>query len=575
MQPTIQLLSNETINQIAAGEVIESPASVIKELVENALDAYAKKITIEITGGGLKKICISDDGKGMSAIDAKLCIERHATSKIQKPQDLFTVMTKGFRGEALASIASISKMTIATAIEGESGTFLEVEKGEVVKERKCARNHGTTIEVASLFYSVPARKKFQKTAAAISAEIFRIVTHLALSHPEVSFTLLSNGRKALQTYGAKNSLEERAKQLLGEDFILGSFPLAFKEEKLAFSGILGAPTNTRNNKMGQYLFINHRFVQCHAIEKAVRAGYGTRLDDKRHPVFLLHLQIPGDLVDVNVHPQKLEVRLRSEELLFSALQRAVEEALSKQVKMQSVQPRYENAFKEVAVDFEEESLLLKEEGPTQMQLEVEPDDFILIGQFSKYLFLEGHSVDPTYEGIVLVDLEAARFRVLFEDLLKKDKGVIASQGLLVPFSIDVTSVEGAMILTHLSAIEEMGFSLRPFGKDIFMVEAIPPLVKEDSIKLLITDMAHSLQKFIGKRDYEKERREKLALMTASYAKAGGPLAKEEAMHLFKKLRACASPFHCPKGNPTMVHLNEETIENLFRSDQKIPKGAEF
>lgn len=570
MQPSIQVLSDEAINQIAAGEVIESPASVVKELVENALDADAKNIRIEITGGGLKMIRITDDGKGMHPIDAPLSILPHATSKIQKAQDLFTVTTKGFRGEALPSIASISKMTMTTAIEGESGIKLEIEKGEVGKKSPCARVCGTTIEVNSLFYNVPPRKKFQKTATAISAEIFRMITHLALSHPEVGFTLISNGRKALNVPIPNGSLEEqlemRANQLLGEDFTRGSFPLEFEEGPMRFFGLVGAPTNTRTNRMGQYLFINRRAVQCKAIEEAVRAGYGTRLDERRHPIFLLHLEVPGDLVDVNVHPQKLEVRLRKQELFDSCVEQAVEKALA--VRVEPVKMEGSRAFQEIEVNFDQVSLRLQEEAPEEIELALEESDFAVIGQFSKYLL-----IDFFGKGVQLVDLEAARFRVLFEDLLKENDGSVASQGLLIPFSIDVTSVEGAMILTHMAAIEEMGISLRPIGKDVFMVEALPPFVDQADVKLLVTDMAHAMQEFIGKSEYTKQRREKLALLTASCAKRRTFNAGEEAKGLVKRLFLCDSPLHCPKGNPTMVHLDEETIESLFTADQKAPKGA--
>ena len=321
MSCTIHLLSDETINQIAAGEVIENPASVIKELIENSLDAGATKIAVDIAGGGLKLIRVSDDGKGMNREDARMSIVRHATSKIIHAHDLFHIATMGFRGEALASVASISKMTLMTAQEGQVGTELEIEKGQVIKESSLARNRGTTIEVRSLFYNVPARKKFQKSSAAISAEIFRVMTVMSLGHPDVQFELTSNGRKVLKTLA--QGVQQRAKELLGEEFVAGSHLLKFQEGPLSFSGLIGAPTNTRANKMGQYLYLNRRAVVCCQISEAVREGYGTRIDERRHPIFLLNLDVPCDLVDVNVHPQKLNVRLRKEELFRNKVSEAI------------------------------------------------------------------------------------------------------------------------------------------------------------------------------------------------------------------------------------------------------------
>ncbi|NGX26940.1 MAG: DNA mismatch repair protein MutL [Chlamydiae bacterium] len=559
MQAKIHLLSDETINQIAAGEVIESPASVVKELIENALDAEAKKITIEITGGGMKMIRISDDGTGMGTEDAIACILRHATSKISKAQDLFHIGTKGFRGEALASVASIAKMTISTALEQMTGLEIEIEKGEITRERPCARTKGTTIEVRSLFYNVPARKKFQKSAAAISAEIFRMVTILALSHPDVHFELISNGRKAIQTLA--KDLQGRAEELLGEEFVAGSFSVAFTEGPLHFTGLIGAPTNTRANKMGQYLFLNRRGVVCEPIYEAVRAGYGTRLEERRHPIFLLHLDVPADLVDVNVHPQKLHVRLRKETLFRSTVEEAVKNALSTKTEISTATAQ--KNFTPTHVQFEKTSFRLQEDEPVQ-ELFLE-DSLLFLGQIGPYLLYNKE------DELVFLNAKAASFRTLFENLKNKPEKI--SQGLLVPFSIALTPVESAMVLTHLNAIEDMGFALRPIGKDTFMVEAIPPFLDESNIQAIIADIAHSLQQFIGGRDYTEERQEKLALIAASSAKKKTTYLPEEAKELFKQLQLSESPLHCPKGNPTMVKLTNDEIEELFRADQKTAKSS--
>ena len=560
MQPIIHLLSDETINQIAAGEVIESPASVVKELVENSLDAQAKKITIEITGGGLKLIRITDDGSGMHGEDAVLCVKRHSTSKISRAQDLFHLMTKGFRGEALAAVASISKMTLMTALHEEKGTKLEIEKGEVFLKEVCARNQGTTIEIRSLFYNVPARKNFQKSAAAIGAEIFRVVSLMALSHPEVQFELITNGRSTLVTRG-NETLEERVKGLLGTEFLSGSLSLAFEEGPLQFSGFLGQPTQTRNNKTGQYLFINKRAVSCGVISEAVREGYGTRMDAKRHPIFLMHLNLPSDLVDVNVHPQKLQVRLRSEDLFREKVKEAVEKTFAKGVfpvleKFTFISSPFVEK-KGIPFQFEEREERKVEE---ELFLPLEQDEIEVLGQTGIYMLFK----DPEVEGVMLLDCSAASFRVAFENFIEKSENFqIEKQGLLFPFSIDLFPIEAAMILTHQDAIETLGFSLRAVAKDIFLVEAIPLHIEERDVKRMICQMADELQEFIGKIDYKRERLEKLALIVASFVKNRKNYSSQEAKGLYKKLKSCKSSTYCPKGSLTTVHLSHEAIEDLF------------
>jgi len=568
MQPKIHLLSDETINQIAAGEVIESPASVVKELTENALDAGAKKITIEITGGGLKLIKISDDGEGMTLADSRSCIVRHATSKITRAQDLFSIATSGFRGEALASIASISKMTIATALDEATGHELEIENGKIILEKPFARTKGTTMQVRSLFYNVPARKKFQKSGAAISAEIFRMVTSLALGHPEVHFQLISNGRIAIKTTAV--GLIPRAQELLGEEFTRGSFPVEFEEGPLHFTGIVGAPTNTRANKMGHYLFLNKRGVVCGPITEAVREGYGTRLEERRHPIFLLHLNVPADLIDVNVHPQKLHVRLRKEDLFREKVQSAVFSALQKVKET----PIARGEFTPTSVQFEGKfSYKLQEEEECGQEfghefgqeLFEEEESALFLGQVGEFLLFSEQ------EKLLLLDGAAAQFRVQFENLSREIEK--QSQRLLIPFNITFTSVESAMVLTHLEAIEALGFSLKPIGKYAFMVEALPPFLEEFQVQDLLVQMAHDLQEFIGGKDYADKRFEKLALRLASSAKRKKHYLPVEALQLLKRLKSCECPLHCPKGNPTMVPLENDEIKEIFRADQKTAKSS--
>ena len=310
MSKKIQVLPNRTINQIAAGEVIENPSSVVKELVENAIDAGATQIQVELSGGGFQLIRIVDNGHGMSQDDAILSFERHATSKISSVEDLETLSTMGFRGEALASIASVAKVTMLTA-DGTAGTKVEIVGGNIFHVGPCAMQKGTTIEVRSLFYNVPARKKFQKSAAASTGEISRMITKLSLGYPEIGFTLASQDRELLRTEAG--SLEERIRDVLGNTFILGCTPVTAKWDGMRVEGFIGLPKSARSNRSGQYLYVNRRNVLSPTIQGAVQEAYATMLQPKEFPIFVAHIAIEGCEIDVNVHPQKKEIRPKKRE----------------------------------------------------------------------------------------------------------------------------------------------------------------------------------------------------------------------------------------------------------------------
>ncbi|NGX45092.1 MAG: DNA mismatch repair protein MutL [Chlamydiae bacterium] len=547
MSATISLLSSGTIDQIAAGEVVESPASVVKELVENALDAGAKNIKVEISGGGLQLLRVSDDGCGMNAADCELSLVRHATSKIRESQDLFRLTTMGFRGEALAAIASISRLTLLSAQEGARGTKIEVEGGKVEKVVPSARARGTTIEVKSLFFNVPARKKFQKSSTALSAEIFRMMTTLSLGYPEVSFELISSGRRAFATTG--EDLNSRAESVLGAEFSDGAFALEWEEGSLKFQGLIGPPLATRPNRMGQYLFINRRAVSCALIEEGVRAGYGTRLDERRHPLFLLHLEIPGGLVDANVHPQKKEVRLRDERLLYDKIAASVAQALKTP---EVVAPVSFTGRPTVA-----EGLTFQfEEATSQDSLEKSWEE--VIGLFGHFLLIAQEENKLTF-----VDLKAARFRVIYDQLISEKEGAIKKQGLLVPIPVTFDKVEAAMLLSHLEVVEALGFSVRPAGKEIFMMEAIPSYMTESGARAALEELAGALQESIGTSSFEKERLRKLALIAARLAKGKEGYTLEEGKALYTQLQDGCTSLQDPKGQPILKQVSQDEIQALF------------
>lgn len=561
----IRLLSEQTINQIAAGEVIENPASVVKELIENALDAKATHISIEIGAGGMQLIRVSDNGTGMGREDAQLSVKRHATSKLVEASDLFTLRSLGFRGEALASIAAISKFSLMTAQEQQEGTKIEMEGGEEKSIEPFARTKGTTIEVRSLFYNVPARKKFQKSSPVSASEIFKWVTFFGLSHPEVGFELLSNGKKTISI--APSNLSGRILALLGEDYASSSYTMQFSCGALQFQGILGCPSLARPTKTGQYLFINQRAVVSPLIQETVKESYGTRIAAQRHPLFVLHLSIPPDLIDVNVHPQKREVRLREERFFREKIQEAVQQTLKDSVaKTITASPGpfvFEAAFEPSKVQSSFLSLKFQEEKIAAAELPALAQEPIIAGFFLHYLFLEGWSVASHYDGLLIVNLQAALRRVAFEKLMQHKSDRKEKQGLIVPCTLSLSSIDSAMVMTHLPSIESVGFALHPVGKNLFMIDAVPPFLDEKEAKEAILEMAQALQTFIGKEPQEEKKRMELAYIASCRALLKKQYSRQEGLLLFKELLGSSSPQVCPKGNPTMVHLKPYEIEKLF------------
>jgi DNA mismatch repair protein MutL len=585
----IRILSDQTINRIAAGEVIENPASVIKELVENAIDAGASHITIESLAGGFQWIKISDDGFGMGPDDAVLCLERHATSKIADAADLFALTTMGFRGEALASIAAISKMTLLTALENMSAVHLEVAGGKIDHIGPGARSRGTTIEVRSLFYNVPARKKFQKSAAASSAEITKIVTQLALAHPEVGFEMIQQNHSQFSSPASSGEeflslLKKRAAVLLGEEFLRSSHPLEMNDGNYKASGLAADPLFSRHNRSGQYLFVNRRPVSCPSISYAVRDAYGTRLSTDRHPVYLLHLSIPPQLVDVNVHPQKKEIRLREESIVKYALHSAVNNALgieesSSSGSSFSVFPKRELSpfFADLRPDFSQ-PLTLKEAREEPPRPEITFDTEInVIGLYRHYLLIdsEDFSIPSDSPGIVWVDLFAAEARLHFETLIRNAETFPLSQGLLIPLTLNFSRAEAHLLKAHLDSIQKFGMQIREIGETVFLIEAIPPFLEEAEARTVLEEMIGEFQGMEQEKSLSEVRNRRLA----SCICRGVRLRKKhytitEGRQLTKQLLRADDPFHCPQGKKTLFFVREEEIEHYFTRKTASPGALE-
>jgi len=578
MANKIRVLSDLTINQIAAGEVVENPASVVKELVENAVDARAKHLKIEVMGGGFQLLKINDDGLGMTPDDAVLCLERHATSKIVDADDLHSLTTMGFRGEALASIASISKMRLLSATESAPAVEVEVEGGKVVHVGPSARARGTTIEVRSLFFNVPARKKFQKSPAASSAEITKIVTQLALAHPEVGFDLVQQNRSHFSLPASSGEdlitlLKRRSEALLGAEFLPACRDFSFKERDYEGWGLVASPEFSRYNRSGQYLFVNHRPVYCPAIAYAVRDAYGTRLNSDRHPVYLLHLSIPSNLVDVNVHPQKKEIRLREESMLKYALSNAVNAALGNNAPLGKEDVPFASFFTQPIVSDFSHAFVFKEERDEPF-IPVLPLDhpISLIGLYGSYLLVNAGSMPSSifseeqrnFEGVVWIDLPAAEARIQFDALVRKAEENPVSQGLLLPISLSFSKAEAELLIAHLEMIQQLGLVIRQVGEFSFIIEGIPPFLKEGEVQSVLIEMIGELQGIEREKTQSEAALRRLAAHVSRKCRFNRQFySHEEARLIVQKLVKTSDPLHCPQGKRTLFHIREDDIENYF------------
>ncbi len=518
---TIELLAESVINQIAAGEVIENPASVVKELVENSVDAEASEIIIEIEAGGLQKIKVQDNGCGMSSRDAKMSLLRHATSKIKSVEDLEVLKSKGFRGEALASIDSISDLTIVTS-NGFESTKLYRNSFE-----PAARNKGTTIEVRNLFLNAPARLKFQKSPSACASNVFKGVQQIALAHPEISFRLISNGKNVLDL--SASDLKERVKAILGE------FP--HELDSSSIKAFLSSPSEGNLTRRGQYFFINNRPIQSPFLSKAVKQGYGTRISENLYPSFVLFLELSPDKFDVNVHPQKKEVRFQDESEVFSLVQKAISEAFGSENHL--ILPW---EFTPPSAQF----LVENNEGISCTDADLFPLDQeqALLDPISYFhpVCLLGSYLLVEEVGLKLIDLKGAEARILYE---QAEKSFIEMQQLLVPLELKVDSSD-----EFLALCLELGIEARVLHPRLLVIDAIPSMLDPLEVEKLLHGYQKERKKAVSFSRLCRQRLKKYNL--------------EEARAIYKKLITMRDPLYDPLGRKIQIPFEERKIETWFQ-----------
>jgi DNA mismatch repair protein MutL len=587
----IHRLPSDLANQIAAGEVVERPASVVKELVENAIDAGATRLTIHVELGGKKQVRVEDDGEGMEPEDARLALERHATSKIRRADDLAAIATLGFRGEALPSIASVSHFVLRTRARGQqSGTEIRVNGGAVASVAEVGVPEGTRVEVNDLFYNLPARRKFLKADGAESAQVSRIVTQLALANPEIGFTLTSAGRTVVQCPPAV-SLRDRLYQLYGDRSDL----LEVRKEAggLRLGGYIAALAEQGPTRGPQNIFINRRIVKDRTIAHAIIDAYSTASIKERSPEVHLFIEMPRDAVDVNVHPTKAEVRFREQSLVHEVVRRGLMDALGHggvpQLQLRPAilpAPQYSTPalpnvlsgvypnrwmpgdvrLKPDAIDASVASAFSRTEPleplapmePLERQVSIKP--MIPLGQFRDTFII---AIDD--EGVAIIDQHVAHERVLFERVMERlAGGRLESQGLLMPLVLDVSASDHQSLVGRAAELERFGYEIESFGASAIKVTAVPALLDvADSAKALLA-LAHDLEG-LDRGAGVQSAIQRIAASTACHAavKANYPLSYEKMTHILEELRATAYSTVCPHGRPVMLRLTRREIEKNF------------
>jgi DNA mismatch repair protein MutL len=558
----IKRLPFEVSQKIAAGEVIERPFSVVKELVENSLDAGASEVRVELMAGGKKLIRVQDDGVGMNREDAELCFERHATSKLASEEDLEKISTLGFRGEALASISAVSELVLKTSDgQGVQGTRVERKAGEVVAVADIAFPRGTSIEVKDIFYNLPARRKFLRSEPSEMGHIVRYLSGLALAYPEVRFSLVQ-ARREIMNCPRVGSQKERLFQIYGKDILDRLLEVDFGEGGGRVFGYSSRPPGGRPDRAHQLFFVNKRLVKDRVLQAALNQAYRGNLEKDRFPEAFLFLTLPYDEVDVNVHPTKAEVRFRESQLVFHLLLRSIETTLLKERGVKEIYPRAEGAVRLLSLaetTVRPSMRAARLEGPEQMTLPrsipagEEKRRPRVLGQY-----LDMYIVAAGEEGLMVIDQHNAHERVLFERYREVDVRQEWPRKLpLVPVLFDLTPAQVVSLENNRSLLEEAGFQAEGMGGRTYSLSGFPDIFEAEEAR----DVLLQLLNEIGEEQAERRREKMLATLACKTAvKAHEPLAMDKMDYLVEELFRTSNPALCPHGRPIVVKIDRAEIE---------------
>jgi DNA mismatch repair protein MutL len=600
--PAIRLLPDLLINQIAAGEVIERPASALKELLENSLDACATDISVQLESGGIKLLRIRDNGKGIAKDELKLALIRHATSKIASLDDLQQVASLGFRGEALASMAAVAQLTLSSRIEHDAhGWKIDAVDGQLSEPEPANHGQGTTVEIRELYFNTPARRKFLKTEATEFAHCEEAFKRVALSRPDVAFSLQHNGRIIWQFSAGQDALK-RVIALLGDAFGQAAVPISRNAANLSLQGLTALPTYSRGNRDAQYFFVNGRFVRDKVASHALRQSYQDILHHQRHPAFVLFLEMPPDQVDVNVHPAKSEVRFRESQgihqFIFHTLQQAL--AIPAQSETQIPQkpasfiPMQQNiglgiaqsgsayqvweAFsgkgsdereKEITspsidVTFSPASTGSGQASPLPLHEDVIPPLGFALAQLSGIYILAQNA-----HGLIVVDMHAAHERIVYEKMKASlDAEKITTQPLLIPVSFYADTLDVATAESEQATLYQLGFDIAPLSPTTLAVRAMPALLKQSEAEAAACEVLNELREFGATRVLTERRNELLGTLACHAAvRANRILSITEMNALLREMEHTERSGQCNHGRPTWFQMSLNELDKLFMRGQ--------
>ncbi len=580
----IKILPDNIINQIAAGEVVENPSSVVKELIENSIDSKALNIKIIIKNGGHDLIQVIDDGLGMDREDLLLAFSRHATSKIKNTDDLNNIVSLGFRGEALPSIASVSRIDILTS-DGKEGHRISLDKGEVTKREKSAISKGTDIKVKNLFYNTPARKKFLKTPSQELRNITKIVKRFILSYPEISFTYKSN-EKIIYKFNA-TSLDKRITQLFGNAYVNNIMPINSIDEKNKVSGYIGNLNLVQKRRGNQYLFINGRFIVNESISNSIRNCYDSIMQRGEFPFFVLFLDLDPSSFDINVHPTKIEARFSEKWNIINFINNSIKSQLKKTLKVLpdiNFTSKIDSLDGELKLDLELASNLdvKAEDGisskfdtlQTNSDIKIEKaidrldeyakeSDSLIEKDAQIWQIHNKYLVTEINSGLLIVDQHVAHERILYEKVKKAfNSKPLPSQSILFPKTIKFDAEDYSKFLDIVPFLEKIGYKMREFGNNSIIIEGVPSDIKWGNEEDIINDV---LDRYI---EYDKLSSSYLDYVAATYSckaavKAGDFLEKEERKKLIDNLFATENPYYCPHGRPIVISIKTDELDKRF------------
>lgn len=613
MSDIIQLLPDNIANQIAAGEVIQRPASAVKELLENAVDAGATEIRLIIQDAGKSLVQVIDNGRGMSETDARMSFERHATSKIRKIDDLFHIKTMGFRGEALASIAAVSQVEMRTKRdEDESGTYIEIDNSVVKVQEPCSANTGTSFSMKNLFFNVPARRNFLKSNAAETRHIVDEFMRVALSFPGVFFSFSSNGQQVFHL--EKGNLKQRIVQLLGSQYNAKVVSVQEQTDYLNIAGFVGKPDTAKKTRGDQYIFVNNRFIRSAYLNHAIMNAYHDLIPADSYPLYVLFIDMDPETLDINVHPTKQEIKFADEKVVYAFTQAAVKHALAQYSVMPALDfeldphvqqldainnpfteekqrsasssQLYQSFTQKHQAHFIEKNSGLKNwkefyaepgtrESQPRMQelqpllhhesafmspsgkLEIDADAFHV--QMHKTFILV-----TTNRGFLVVNQQLAHERILFERFTDTAQGkAIATQRSLFPSNIDLTPADAVMLEELLTDLSQLGYLIEPFGPHSYVIQGTPADVEQGNEKQVIENLLEQYKHFTSEIRFSK--REKLirSMVSQRVVRAGKILDQKEMKSLVDDLFACRQPNTTPDGSPTYIEFKQDSLLNMF------------